>query len=96
MNGEVIWTSGKRITAVFNRMRNNIRREAGSQIIKWTILMGDNGGELFSKSYCYFYVAGEEIGVKGDGFIEMGFSTFPIRDLIMLHDVCDVVADLCV
>ena len=28
MNGDVIWTSGKRIAAVFYSLRNNIRRES--------------------------------------------------------------------
>ena len=39
MNGEVIWTSGKSIAAVFYSQRNNIRREVGYRIIKWTLLM---------------------------------------------------------
>ena len=67
MNVEVIWTSGKRIAAVFSSLQNNIRRKAGSRIIKWKLPpdnpgervagIGDSGGELFSKSCCYFYVA---------------------------------------
>ena len=40
--------------------------------------MGDSGGELFSKSCCYFYVAAEGFGRKGDGMIGIGFGTFPI------------------
>ena len=76
MNSEVIWTSVKRIAAVFNNLGNDIRREVGYRIIKWTLLMelppvnpggrvtgmGDNGGELFKKSCCNFYVAGEGFG----------------------------------
>ena len=74
MSGKVIWTSGKRIAAVFNSLQNNIRRKVGYQIIKWTFLMElppdnpggwvagmrDSEGGLFSKSCCYFYVACEE------------------------------------
>ena len=32
MNGEVIWTSGKRIAALFNSQQNNIRRWANYQV----------------------------------------------------------------
>ena len=38
MYGEVIWSSGKRIAAGFNSLRNNIRREAEYLIIKRTLL----------------------------------------------------------
>ena len=38
--------------------------------------MGDSGGELFSESCCYFYVAGEAFGRKGNGLIGRGFGTF--------------------
>ena len=61
-NGKVFWTSGKRIAAVFNCLRNNIRRETGYRIIKWIHMdlppdnpagrvagMGDTRGELFRK-----------------------------------------------
>ena len=41
--------------------------------------MGDIEGELFSKSCCYFYVAAEGFGEKGDGLIGRGFGTFPIK-----------------
>ena len=34
MNGKVIWTNGKRIAAVFDSLRNNIRTEAGYLTIK--------------------------------------------------------------
>ena len=37
MYGEAIWSSGKRIDTIFNSLRNNIRREAGYQIIKRTL-----------------------------------------------------------
>ena len=62
--GEVIWTSDKRIAAVFISLRNNIRRKAGYQIWKWALLIElppdnpdgqvagmDSGGELFSNFY---------------------------------------------
>ena len=39
MYGEVIWTSGKRIVAIFISQHNIIRREVGYRIIKWTLLM---------------------------------------------------------
>ena len=72
MNGEVILTSDKKIVALFNSLRNNIRRGAGYRIINLTLLMelppdnpvgwvssmGDSGGDLLSKSCCYFYIAG--------------------------------------
>ena len=97
MHGEVIWFSDKRIATVVNSLRNNIRREAGYRIIKWTLLkeltpdnpggwvagMGDSGGELFNKSCCYISVAGEGFGGKGDGLIGRCFGTFLIRGLIM-------------
>ena len=38
MYGEAIWSCGKRIAAVFNSLRNNIRKEVEYQIIKWTLL----------------------------------------------------------
>ena len=38
MNGKAIWTSTIRIAAVFNDLRNHIRREVGCLIIKWTLL----------------------------------------------------------
>ena len=38
MNGKVIWTSGRKIPAVFDSLRNNIRREEGYGITKWTLL----------------------------------------------------------
>ena len=41
--------------------------------------IGDSGGELYSKSCCYFSVAGEGFGGKGDGLIGKGFGTFPIK-----------------
>ena len=47
--------------------------------------MEDSGAELFSKSCCYFYVAGEGFGGKGNGLIGRIFGMFPIRDLIMPH-----------
>ena len=43
--------------------------------------MGDRGGKLFRKSCCYFSVAGERFGGKGDGLINRGFGTFPIKEL---------------
>ena len=60
----------KRIAAVFNSLRNNIRREAGYRIIKRTLFkvppldnLGgrvagkwDRGGELFSITCYYFSV----------------------------------------
>ena len=33
-------TSGRTIAAVYNSLRNNIKREARNLIIKWTLLMG--------------------------------------------------------
>ena len=39
----------------------------------------DNGGELFNKSCCNFYVAGEGFGRKYDGLIGRGFGTFHIK-----------------
>ena len=36
----------------------------------------DSGGELFSKTFCYFYVGGEGFGVKGDGLIGRGLWTY--------------------
>ena len=48
MNGKVIWTSDKRIAVLFNNLRNNNKREAGYQTIKWTLfkeLPSDNLGE---------------------------------------------------
>ena len=67
MYGEVIWYSGKRIAAVFNSLRNNIKREAGYQSIKWTLLMklmldfpggwvagvGDSEGEISENRMFY-------------------------------------------
>ena len=41
--------------------------------------MRDSGGELFSKSCCYLYVAGEGFGGKCDGLIGKGYGTFPIE-----------------
>ena len=93
MNGEVIWTSCKKIATDFNSLRNNIRKEAGYRIIKWTLVMElqpdnlggrvagmeDSEGELFSKGCCYFYVAGELFRGKGNGLIGRGFGTFPIK-----------------
>ena len=38
INDDVIWTTVKRIAAAFNSVRNNIRREAGYRIFKWTLL----------------------------------------------------------
>ena len=78
MNSEVIWTSVKRIAAVFNNLGNDIRREVGYRIIKWTLLMelpadisggrlagmGDSGGELFSKSCCYFMLRVRDLGKR--------------------------------
>ena len=78
MNGKFIWTSGMEIVAVFNSLRNNIRREVVYRIFKWTLLMellsdnpggrvpriGNIGGELFSKSCFYFYLASEGPGEK--------------------------------
>ena len=46
---------------------------------RWVAGIGDRGGELFSKSCCYFYVAGEGFVEKGDGLIERGFGTFAIK-----------------
>ena len=42
--------------------------------------MRDSGRELFSKSCCYFFVAGEGFGGKGDGLIGRGCGTFPINE----------------
>ena len=39
MNSEVIWTSGKIISAVFNSLQNNNGRAARYRIIKSTLLM---------------------------------------------------------
>ena len=47
--------------------------------------MGDSGGELLSKSCCYFYVAGEGFGGKGDGLIARDFGTFPTKKFIILY-----------
>ena len=91
MNDKVIQTSGKRIAAIFNSLRNNIRREVGYWIIKLTLHMefrlenprgpvagiGDKWGELFSKRY--FSFADEGFGGKGDRLIRRGFGTFPIK-----------------
>ena len=41
--------------------------------------MEDRGGELLSKSCCYYYVADEGFEGKSDGLIGRGFSTFPIK-----------------
>ena len=95
MNGKVIWTSDKRIASVFNSLQNNFRRAAGYQMIKWILLMtfpsdnpgaggrvagmGDNGGELFSKSCCYFCIAGEEFEGKRHGLIGRGLGKFPFK-----------------
>ena len=68
--GETIRSSSKRITAIPNSLRNNIRREVGHQIFKLTLLeepppdnpggrvtgVGDGEGELFSKSCCDLFV----------------------------------------
>ena len=43
--------------------------------------MRDSGGELFSKSCCYFYVAVEGFGKKRDGLIGMGFRRFPMKGI---------------
>ena len=78
---------------VFNSLRNNIRREAGYRNIKRTLLkelplyspggqvsgMGEKGGKLFSNSSCYFSVADEGFGGKGDGLIWRGFGSFAIK-----------------
>ena len=85
--GETIWSSGKRITAIFNSHRNNIRREAEYRIIKRTLLkeltieltMGDRESKLFNKSCCYFSVASEGFGGKVDRLIGRGFCTFDIN-----------------
>ena len=70
---EVIWFSGMKIAVAYNSLQNNIenlgRRVAG---------MGDSGGELFSKSCCYFSIAGEGFGGKDDGWIWRGFGTYPL------------------
>ena len=64
--------------AVFNNLRNNIRREVGCRIIKRTFLkalppdnlggrvagMENRGGELFNEICCYFSVGVEGFGVK--------------------------------
>ena len=49
-------------------------------------VMGDSGGELFSKICCYFYVAGEEFREKCDGLIGRGFGTFFIFGCIKGFD----------
>jgi len=41
--------------------------------------MGNRGGELFSKNYCYFSVAGEKFEGKGDGLIGKDFGRFVIK-----------------
>ena len=54
MNGEVI---GKRISAVFNSLQNNVRRETGYQIIKWALLIDlspVNPGGLVGGNVYYF------------------------------------------
>ena len=95
MNGEAIGSSDKRIAAVFNSLLNNIRRKDGYGTIKRTLIeefpldnpggwvagIGDGGSELFSKSCCYFSVAGEEFG-EGDGLIGLGFGTFAIEGFV--------------
>ena len=99
MYDEAIWSSGKRIAAALNSLRKNIRREAVYRINKRTLLkkppahnlggrvveIGDREGELFSNNSCYFSIAGEGFGGKGDGLIGSGFGPFPLRDLIIPH-----------
>ena len=81
MYGKAICFSGKRIAAVLNSLRNNIRGEVGYWIIKRTLLeeplldnqggrvacMGNGGDKLFWKISCNFFVAGEGFGGKGVG-----------------------------
>ena len=43
------------------------------------------GGELFSKSCCYFSISGDEFGVKVEELIGRGSGSFTLRDFIMLH-----------
>ena len=45
----------------------------------WETGMGDSGGELFGRSCCYFYVAGEGFGGKSFRLIGKGFYTFLIK-----------------
>ena len=42
--------------------------------------MTDRGGKLFNKSCCYFSVAREPFGGKGDGVIGRGFDKFAIKE----------------
>ena len=95
MKGKAIWTGTIRISAVFHSLRVNIRRETCCWVIKWTFLkelppdnpsglvagVRDNWGELFIKNCCYFLVAGEGFGWKGDGLIGWGYGTFSIKRL---------------
>ena len=66
--GEAFWSSGKRIAAAFNSLRNNIRREAGYRIIKRILLekfptenpggrvagMGDGEVKCFAEAVAIF------------------------------------------
>ena len=93
MYGEAIRSSGKRIAAAFNSLRNNSSREAEYRIFKSTFLtefpldnpggrvtgMEGRRGELFSRNCCYFYVAGEGFGGTCDWLIGRGFSLFVIK-----------------
>ena len=96
MNGDVIWTSGKRIVAVFDSLRNNIKREAGYRINYQVNTPYRAGGELFSKSYCSFYVA-KKLWADWEGY----FSRFSLRDLVMIHmriglHLCELRSTICV
>ena len=83
MYSEVIPSSVKRIAAVFNSLRNNgllsyqadnpwgVSAWESGQTGHWNL-----GRELVSKSCCYFSVAGEGFGRKGDGLIGRGFGMF--------------------
>ena len=86
MNGKILWTSGKRISAVSKsakqyQKRNGIKnyqvntpyRASTDNPAGRATGMGYSGNELFSKSCCYFYVG------KGDRLIGKGFVTFPIK-----------------
>ena len=90
MYGEAIrsgHSGGKRIAVVSNYQADTPILRNFSLIIQSDGLLewGDGGYELYSKNHCFFSVAGEGFGGKGDGLMGRGSALLPLTDLIMLH-----------
>ena len=92
VNGEVIWTSSKKIATIYNSLRNNIRREVGYRIIKLTLFPLDIAADgslvweteevnCLAKAVAISMLRMRDLEgkVMGSGLIGRGFDMFPIK-----------------